>query len=92
MDEIPITHIEGNISGIKTHYLPINLDSLYNKIHLAISELPFTSEQFKSNWWRIVNEKNIDKENIGNIYAYKLTTNYNDVCFQLPISLELIIE
>jgi anaerobic magnesium-protoporphyrin IX monomethyl ester cyclase len=92
IDEIPISHIEGNTTGIKMHHLPINLESLYKKINYAMSELPFTSEQFKSNWWRIVDEKKIEDENVGNIYSYKLKTNYNEVCFQLPISLELVIK
>ena len=92
VSEIPVTEIYGNTTGIKPYYLPINLESLYSKINKLMAELPFTSEQFKSNWRRVATEKKLGAERVGDsIYGYSVERNYNDVCYQLPITLELTI-
>ncbi|WP_161964277.1 B12-binding domain-containing radical SAM protein [Chitinophaga flava] len=91
-DDIPITEITGDTSGVEMQFFPVNLESIYGEIQQKMAELSFTSEQFKSNWWRVVTEKEPTTVPIGNIYGYTLNFSYNEVCFQLPISLDLVIE
>jgi hypothetical protein len=89
--KIPVTEIYGNTDCIKTYYLPMNLEALFTQIHERIAELPFTSEQFRSSWWRLATEKTLSMDALGDIYGYRLNHNYNEVCYQLPILTEVII-